>query len=58
LKPRWVHQEAEAVTEIVLTFSGLGQEAIYRYTDTYTPGTYRFKSDRKQIAIGPGGYVF
>lgn len=40
------------------TFSGLGQEAIYRHTDTYKPGSYRLETERKQIATGPGGYVF
>ena len=40
------------------TFSGLGQEAIYRHTDTYKPDTYRFQSEREEIATGPGGYVF
>ncbi len=58
---RWnprVSQGSKAVKVKFFTHSGLGQEAIYRHTDTYQPGSYRFKSDRKQIAIGPGGYVF
>ena len=53
-----VYQEAEAVTVTFITHSGLGEEAIYRHIDTYTPGGYRFKSDRKQIATGGSGYVF
>ena len=40
------------------TFSRLEQEAIYRHTDTYKPGSFRFETERKQIATGPGGYVF
>lgn len=40
------------------TFSQLGQEAIYRHTDTYKPGSYRFETERTEIATGPGGIVF
>jgi hypothetical protein len=58
---RWnprVSQGSETVKVKFFTHSGLGQEAVYRHTDTYKLGTYRFKSERKQIATGPGGYVF
>lgn len=58
---RWnprVSQGKKAVKVTFFTHSGLGQETIYRHTDTYKPGAYRFKSDKKQIATGPGGYVF
>ena len=53
-----VQQEAEIVTVTFLTHSGLGGEAIYRHTDTYKPGAYRFESERQQVATGGGGYVF
>ena len=53
-----VQQEAKAVTVTFFTYSGLGEEAIYRHIDTYKPGAYRFESDRQQIATGRGGFVF
>ena len=40
------------------TFSGLGQEAIYRHLDAYEPGDYAFETERTVIAEGRGGYVF
>jgi hypothetical protein len=52
------NQEAKAVTVTFFTYSGLGEEAIYRHIDTYKPGEYKFKSDRRQIATGRGGFVF
>jgi len=53
-----VSQEDERVTVTFITHSGLGEEAIYRNIDVYTPGEYRFKPERQQIATGPGGFVF
>ena len=50
------HEAATVVT--FYTFSQLGQEAIYRHSDTYKPGSYRFKTERTEIATGPGGVVF
>ena len=48
----------EATTVVTFyTFSQLGQEAIYRHTDTYEPGSYRFYSERATLATGPDGYV-
>ena len=40
------------------TFSALGQETIYRNTDTYTPGSYTLKNERAEVATGVGGFVF
>jgi len=40
------------------TYSGLGQEAVYRHLDSYKPGSYRFETERAQMATGPGGYQF
>jgi len=56
-KPHVV-EEADGVTVVFYTFSGLGTETIFRQTDRFTRGTYRFATDRKEIAIGPGGFVF
>ena len=53
-----VDERDNAVVVTFLTYSGLGQAAIYRYIDTYQRGEYRFKTERQQIATGPGGYVF
>lgn len=58
---RWnprVSEGGKAVKVTFFTHSGIGREAIYRHTDTYKLGSYQFEPDRKQIAIGPGGYVF
>ena len=58
---RWspqVHEGDSTVVVTFVTFSGLGQETIYGHTDTYKPGSYRFRTERKQISTGPGGYVF
>jgi hypothetical protein len=56
-RPR-VTEGDNATVVTFFTFSGLGEEAIYRHSDTYKPGAYRFKSDRQQIATRRGGYVF
>ena len=53
-----VDESDNAVVVTFLSYSGLDQEAIYRYTDTYQRGEYRCKTERQQIATGPGGYVF
>jgi hypothetical protein len=53
-----VDEGDNAMVATFITYSGLGQEAIYGHTDTYSPGEYRFKTERRQIATGPGGYVF
>jgi hypothetical protein len=45
-------------TVTFLTFSGLGQEAIYRHTDVYSVGNYQFEADRQGVARGVGGFVF
>ena len=53
-----VFKEHHFIIVAFYTYSGLGSEAIYRHLDTYKPGQYRFKSDRKVIAEGERGYVF
>ena len=61
-KPRqWsplVSKDSKALKVTFITYSGLGQETIYRHIDAYKSGTYRFKSVTKPIATGRGGYVF
>jgi hypothetical protein len=61
-KPRqWsplVSKDSKALKVTFITYSGLGQETIYRHIDEYKSGTYRFKSVTKPIATGRGGYVF
>jgi len=62
LKPsQWwpeVHKDKDVVTVTFYTHSALDCEAIYRHQDTYKPSQYCFKSDRKVIAEGPGGFIF
>ena len=53
-----VSQMDDQVTVTFFTLSELGQEAIYRHTDVYTAGTYKFKADREEVATGPGGFVY
>jgi hypothetical protein len=53
-----VTEDGRKITVTFYTFSGLGQEAIYRHKDSYCNGSYCFKSRRKKVATGPGGYVF
>ena len=48
----------DKVTVTFYSYSGLGQESIYRHRDTYKPGYYSFKSERTVVAEGSGGYVF
>jgi hypothetical protein len=55
-KPQVV-QDGDRVTVTVLTFSGLGQEAIYRHTDVFS-GSYKFQADRQEVAKGGRGFVF
>lgn len=57
----WSPSVTEADDGVVVrfyTFSQLGQEGIYGHTDKYKAGSYRFESDRQEIATGPGGVVF
>ena len=41
-----------------LTISGLGQEMIYRWTDSFKAVSYAFDTKQEVVAEGPGGYVF
>jgi len=56
-KPQVV-SEGEQVIVTFLTYSGLGQEAIYQHRDVYTVGSYKFEADRQEVARGAGGFVF
>ena len=53
-----VDQAEEAVIVKFFTMSGLGCETIYRWTDTYKPGSYRPETLEEDVANGPGGFVF
>ena len=46
-----VVQSSSRVTVTFLTFSDLGQEAVYRHKDEYTAGTYKFEAHRKYVDI-------
>jgi hypothetical protein len=50
--------EKDRVTVTFFTYCGLGRQMIYRHTDTFKRGGYRFKTERKEIAQGPGGFLF
>ena len=53
-----VHENDRAVTVTFFTFSGLGQQTIYRHSDTFQPGIYSFTTQAEEIAKGPRGYWF
>lgn len=40
------------------TYSGLGQEKFWRFTDRYTSSSLRFNSESEPIAEGPMGFMF
>jgi len=56
-KPQVV-QERTKVTVTFMTFSGFDQETIFRHQDAFRKGSYCFKTCRKDIAAGTGGYAF
>jgi hypothetical protein len=56
-RPR-VTVEKDRVTVTFYTYSGYQNETICRHTDTYKPGSYRYESERKEIAQGGKGFVF
>lgn len=48
-----------AVTVIFYTRSDLGQQTIYRHTDTFTPGgSYVYTADTIGMAVGAPGFIF
>lgn len=51
-------QNGDVVTIRLHTFSGLGQEAIYRWTDSFKAGSFEFKTTEEVIAEGSAGFVF
>ena len=52
-----VCEEGSSVTVNFFTFSGYGQERIYRHCDRFSRGTYRFTTQCALVAWGPMGYV-
>jgi hypothetical protein len=56
-KPQVV-EEGDSISVVFFTFRGLGQETIFHHTDTFMRGSYRFVTDRQEIATGSGGFVF
>lgn len=52
------HEEDGFVTIALFTFSGLGQQTIYRHTDTFQRGSYLLATQMAEIAVGPRGYWF
>ena len=53
-----VVSSGEVITVNFYTYSPLLQETIYRYTDLYKIGSYKFEWDVKIIAEGPASLVF
>ena len=53
-----VRQSEKTVQVVFFTYSALGSQAVYRHTDTYQTGTYRFHPECVVIASGPSGFVF
>lgn len=56
-RPR-VRIEEDAVEVTFYTHSCLGRQAIYRHTDVFRPGSYRFSTKSTVIAQGPGQMYF
>ena len=54
----FVEKKRKAIETVFLTYSGLGQEAIYRHVDRYPAGEHRPKVSTEVIARGGGGFVF
>ncbi len=55
----WQPQVWEDGDKVVVTFysySGLGRETIHRHRDTFRQGRYCFRTRRRYVASGPGGY--
>jgi hypothetical protein len=50
--------EKDKITVTFYTISLLGREKIYRFTDTYKPGSYHYETKQEAIAEGFGGMVF
>jgi hypothetical protein len=50
--------EESFIHVIFHTYSGLNRSAIYRHWDTFRPRVYRFESEERVLAGGPGGYIF
>ena len=56
-EPAYAEQDG-VITITFHTFSGLEQEAIYRFSDTYQKGRYRFTTQQETVAEGPHGFIF
>ena len=53
-----VRMEEDIITVTFFTYSGLGQETIYRHSDRYRQGSYQYETEEKIIAVGEGGVAF
>jgi hypothetical protein len=53
-----VHMGHDRVTVRFYTYSGYQRQKIVLHVDTYTPGNYRYTTEEKEIAQGPGGFMF
>ena len=52
------YREQGETKEIVLnSYTRLENEAVYRATDTYQPGSYDFEMDVVRVCFGGGGYI-
>ena len=61
-KPKeWQPSVCKKNDKVIVTFysfSGLSTEAIYRHVDTFSIGSYSFKTKEVMMGEGCGGYVF
>jgi hypothetical protein len=52
-----VRTTMDRVQVFFCSYCGLGKQTIYRQTDTYRRGAYRFTTERTAIVEGPKGFV-
>lgn len=53
-----VEETATEITVRFYSYSGLGRETVYENVDRFGSGDYRFRMSRKDLAHGPGGFLF
>jgi hypothetical protein len=53
-----VVQSGSTIRVVFYTYSGCGQQGVYRHEDEYHVGSYHYKEKQSVLAQGPGGYVF
>lgn len=51
-------EQGDTITITFYTYSGLEKEAIYRFSDTYQRGSYKFETQQVVIAEGSSGFIF